>query len=140
MVALEVWYDQDRHGELGQDDPATVVTSVEELDALVDRVLAENADESVPSMIQVAVADAPQQGAVQVGLAADVGFIAGLFNDGSAGTSRGSATGEEKRVYDYMGHAREVPVRAEIPLDQLREGLREFLTGGGQRPSNIAFE
>ncbi|WP_410597235.1 Imm1 family immunity protein [Amycolatopsis sp. lyj-23] len=73
MVALDIWYDQ-----TPKDDDGSVVIRVNtatELDELIDRIIAETADNVAPPMIQVALSGVKRSPALEVGLGKEKGFI-----------------------------------------------------------------
>lgn len=130
MTTLEVWYEQT--------GPA-VVTTVEELDAVVDRVIAMAASDPVPALAQVVVQGAPEDGLyLEVGLGNERGVVTAIGPEG--GRSKGDASQMGTVMYDYVGHTAEVPAAAEVPIADVRQALREFLTSGGGLPRNIEFE
>lgn len=134
MVALEIWYDQDTANELGEGDPAIVVSTADELDAFVDRVLAETKTHSAPPMIEVSIAGDPTSPAMQVGLGQERGFIFYMAADG--GWTQGDQSRDDVVTYVYVGSASEIAGTTEVPLADVRRGLREFMVTGG-RPTIV---
>lgn len=134
MVALEIWYDQDTANDLGEGDPAIVVATPDELDAFVDRVLDETRSHSAPPMIEVSVAGDPTSPAMHVGLGQERGFIFYMATDG--GWTQGDRSRDDVVTYVYVGSASEIAGNTEVPLADVRRGLREFMETGG-RPTIV---
>jgi hypothetical protein len=137
-MALEIWYDQEPENDFGPGDPAIVIAEVEDLDAFVDRVLRESAGHVVPPMIQVSVAGHPELGVLEAGLGPERGFVNLLSGDG--GISSGDPSRGGLVLYGYMGTTSEVDATAEIPLEAVRQGLREFLVGDGRKPESLRWQ
>jgi hypothetical protein len=137
VVALEIWYDQDTANDLGDGDPAIVVSSIEELDAFVDRVLAETKTHTAPPMIEVSIAGNPTSPAMHVGLGQNRGFIFYMAADG--GWTKGDPSRDDVATYVYVGNASEVAGNTEVPIAEVREGLREFMEMG-ERPRIIRVD
>ncbi|MGZ3141100.1 Imm1 family immunity protein [Lentzea chajnantorensis] len=132
MVALEIWYDVDA------DDP-TLIRTPEELDAVLDAVAAW----PFPGQLQLLIADDPGQVVLDVGIDGTnqrgVLFYSGPdFPDAYA--SRGSDIAEQVPVYYYMGSDTEFPATAEIPLADVRRAAHEYMSTGGGRPSDVAWQ
>lgn len=124
-MALEIWYDQRPANDFGAGDPAIVVETAEELDALVDRVLAAAVSAEVPPMIEVSVKDDFKAPVLEVGLGQERGFVHVLSKDGGWSAGDDALTGTAS--YDYMGQVREVPASSEVPTAVVRECLHRFL-------------
>ncbi|WP_082860028.1 Imm1 family immunity protein [Alloactinosynnema sp. L-07] len=133
MVELEVWYDQDAENDYGSGDPAYVVSTVGELNALVDRVLVETRDHRCPAMIQVNV-HGQRLPVLEVGLGRERGFIVYHAEDG--GSTKGDGDPLARVEYVYMGSLSETSADVEVGLHDVRHGLMEFMETG-QRPSVI---
>lgn len=134
MVELEVWYDQEPANDLSEGDPAIVVRTSDELDALIDRVLEETKDNRVGAMIQVGIRGNTGYPVLEVGLGREKGFIQYHADDG--GSTKGSGSADKLAEYVYMGNLSEVSADVEVALDQVRRGLHEFLVIG-ERPSVV---
>jgi hypothetical protein len=130
MVALEVWYDQAPDGDFGEGDSAIVVTTVAELDVLIDRVRNETNIAEGGAAIQVAIAGDEESPVLEVGLGQTKGFITYHAEDG--GQTRGD--GDPGRIveYTYMGQVTEMGADVEVPIEQVRQGLQEFMEKGGK--------
>lgn len=126
-MALEIWYTHDGPER---------VAAVAELDALVDRILTDFQGAAASAMIQVAVEGEWTRGVLEVGLGPERGFIFFLAEDG--GQSEGDFSRTDFVTYDYMGSVREIPGSAEVPMAQIRAGLREFLETG-EKPKTVAW-
>lgn len=132
MTALEVWYEP--HAAT----PA-VVRTVEELDALVDRIIADAASDPIPAAAQVVVQDAPDGNLyLEVGLGPQRGVVTAIGPGG--GLSKGDTSRHGTVTYDFAGHTAELPASAELPINEVRQALREYLTSGGELPQTVAFE
>ncbi|WP_426510334.1 Imm1 family immunity protein [Dactylosporangium sp. McL0621] len=46
----------------------------------------------------------------------------------------------DRVVYCIAGHVREFPEDCEVPLDVVREAVKEFLLTGGKRPTGIEWK
>jgi hypothetical protein len=125
VVALEIWYNQTPANDYNEGESAIVVETVAELDALVDRVLSESKDATVPPMIEVSVKGDFKAPVLEVGLGQEEGFIHCLSKDGGWSVGDSALTGTV--TYDYMGQVREVPESNEVPVAVVRNGLREFM-------------
>lgn len=134
MVTLDIWYDQDPDNDYGDGDPAIVVRTVGELDALVDRVLAETNGNRCAAMIHVGISGNEGYPILEVGLGPERGFITYHAEDG--GATRGDGNPDDVVEYVYMGSVSEIPADVEVPIEQVRHGLREFLATGS-RPSTV---
>ncbi|KDN23139.1 Imm1 family immunity protein [Amycolatopsis rifamycinica] len=133
MVALDIWYDQ-----TPKDDEGNVVIRVNtaaELDELIDRIIAETADNVAPPMIQVALSGVKRSPALEVGLGKEKGFI-GYTSRTEGGWTVGDGDPDALVDYIYMGNHSEVPASAEVPISTVRRGLHEFLVAG-TRPSVV---
>jgi hypothetical protein len=124
--ALKVWYRRFVEGRSWPDEVPMVIRTHDELDAVVERVLADSRDDAVPSMIQVGVEQDRRAPVLEVGLGVDRGFVYYLSRDGGWTSGDRSLTGFV--VYDYMANRREIPASVEIPIDGVRRRLRDFMT------------
>lgn len=103
-----------------------MVETAEELDALVDRVLADAMGAEVPPMIEVSVKDDFKAPVLEVGLGQEKGFVHCPSKDGGWPAGDDALTGTT--TYDYMGQVREVPASSEAPIALVREPLHRFPT------------
>lgn len=134
MVQLAVWYDQEPDNDFGEGDPAIVVGSPAELDALVDRVLDETSGNDVSAMMQVGIRGHTGYPVLEVGLGRTKGFI--TYHASDSGSTQGDGDVHEVVEYVYMGNLSDVDASSEVPLAVVRQGLHEFLATG-ERPSVI---
>lgn len=133
MVELEVWYDQQSENQYGSGEPAVIVRTADELDALVDRVLEETKDHRCPPVIEVSIRG-QQLPVLEVGLGQTKGFITYHAEDG--GSTKGDGNSEEYVEYVYGGNLSEIAADAEVGIQEVRRGLHTFLESG-TRPSVI---
>lgn len=56
--------------------------------------------------------------------------------------ARSGATGggDGQVAYCAIGHRREFPDHSEIPVDLVRQAVKEFLISGGQRPECVQWQ
>jgi hypothetical protein len=134
VVELDFWYDQEPANDFSEGDPAIVVRTAAELDALINRVLEESKDHRVGAMVQVNIHGQTGYPALEVGLAKDTGFIFYHAEDG--GSTKGDGNPDDVVEYVYAGNLTEVPADVEVPIQQVRRGLQEFLATGA-RPSVV---
>ncbi|MGW5052419.1 Imm1 family immunity protein [Actinokineospora sp. NPDC004072] len=133
MVELEAWYDQAAENDYGPGEPAYVLRTVEDLNALVDRVLAETAGHRCGAMIQLNI-KGQRLPVLEVGLGQGKGFIQYHVADG--GSTKGDGDPSKRVEYVYMGNLSEVQADAEVDIATVRQGLVEFMETGG-RPSVV---
>lgn len=121
-----------------------VVRTVEEMDRLVDDLLAQPFDNSVSTMYSSARPNRPNglpDHELAVAVSAEDGVGGLWFNgDGANWYTRGTPSRYDQVFYYYMGSEREFPHDSEIPLDLVRQAAREFLLNGGQRPTCVAWQ
>ncbi|MEU8238869.1 Imm1 family immunity protein [Actinoplanes missouriensis] len=67
-----------------------------------------------------------------------VGVLA--FMDDGNWTTLGDDIGRDEVGYSIVGHLTEFPERSEIPLDLLREAVKEFCASGGRRPACVNWQ
>jgi hypothetical protein len=133
VVALEAWYDID------DEEPITVRT-VDDVDTLFDRMVADAADFDVPPLSELSRHDADGWVVAYVGVNPkhDRGIV--THSDATGSVISFSGLGSAGSVtYDYMGSLRELPASAEIPLDEVRQAMREFVTTNGTRPISVSW-
>lgn len=134
MVELEVWYDQVSANDFHPGDPAIVLRTPAELDALIDRVRAETRGHRVPAMVQVNVLGTEGEPVLSVGLGQDSGFI--HYSARDFGRTIGDGDPEATVEYTYCGSLSEVPADSEVPIEAVRLGVHEFMATG-RRPSVV---
>ncbi|MGQ0840553.1 Imm1 family immunity protein [Actinokineospora sp.] len=128
MVELAVWYDQD------EDQDEIVVRTVDELNTLIDRVLAETTGHRCPAAIQVNISGQDGFPILEVGLGQDKGFI--RYYADVAGSTKGDGDPDARAEYIYMSNLSVVPADVEVDIQQVRSGLIEFLETG-KRPAVV---
>jgi len=129
VVELEVWYDQTPQNDYSESDPAIIIRTVAELDALIERVLDETKDHRCPAMIEVSITGTPLP-VLEVGLGQEKGFIKYHAEDG--GTTKGKGDPTENVEYVSGGTLSEVSADVEVDIQTVRQGLVEFLTTGAR--------
>jgi hypothetical protein len=127
-----------------QNDEPTIVTSADDLDALVDALLNAGPQHSVAALC---VRERPLSEAgllddefeIAVDAAAKVG---GVRYAGSHGHESGvwyavGQSGPEPLMYVHAGNESLFPADSELPLDVVRAAAKEFLATGGDRPASV---
>ncbi|MCP3805112.1 Imm1 family immunity protein [Allokutzneria sp. A3M-2-11 16] len=133
MVALEAWYDS-------EDDEPTLIQGSADLDVLLDRMVADGRGFDVPPLAELSRQSPDGWLVAHVGLdpRRGTGFMTYADPVGSV-TSCNGGTDREPVDYDYMGHQRQIPANAELPLADICEAVHELVATGG-RPSCIAWQ
>jgi hypothetical protein len=130
VVALAAWFD-------GNADEPTVVSTPDELDEVLDLV----AGQGGPRIVELLVHDDPARAIFDVGLHGQRGTLYFSNPDHPDGCySRGNEAASGPLIYYYMGSDTEYPANAELPLDTIRQAAHEYLTTGGNRPTNIDWQ
>jgi hypothetical protein len=135
MGSLDVYY------LFEHDDNPVVLSTVDEVDALIDRVRAES-PQAAPILMDVHMSGEPYAQGLDVGIADDHGVIRYSGREwprGVVSTGDGPADGEA-HPYFYMGHWREFPANAEIPLEVIRQAVKEFMESDGARPTCVRWQ
>ena len=133
MVELEIWYDQVAENDYSGGEAAILVSTAGELNALIDRVLAETKDHRCPPMIEVAIRG-QRLPVLEVGVGPEKGFI--VYHAEDSGTTKGTGDPEQYVEYVSGGSLSEVSAGVEVDLDVVRRGLVEFLETG-ERPGVV---
>lgn len=134
-MKLEVWYNQRPANDLGDGDPAIYLDTAEQLAAFLDEIVAASQPGPVWPVIEVSLADNPASPVIEAGLGPEHGYMIYHASNGS-GLSQGEPSRPGVATYDYMGNQREIPASAEVPVAQIRDGLREFLEDG-RKPTTV---
>lgn len=130
------------------DDDVPIMRTPGDMDALVDALLAEPMENRTAALYhmdrplnQAGVPDHEFHIAVMPGGTTGAVRYMGRA-DGEWGTwfARGDSGKTGTVLFYYMGHDREFPADAEIPLDLVRVAAREFLTSTGQRPTSVTWQ
>ncbi|MEV5754954.1 Imm1 family immunity protein [Actinoallomurus sp. NPDC052308] len=138
MTSLDIWY-------RGQNEPVTAA-SADDVDALIERIRT-----GLPTgrriIMDVHLTGDPWSQGLDVGIRADPAGDVGVlrysgreWRDGVYSTSQhgpSPAVGDEGKLwYDDSPF----PADAELPIDTIREAVREFMTTGGARPQCITWQ
>jgi hypothetical protein len=134
MTVVKAYYKHE-HGEA----PLRIQTP-RDVDRLIDGLLAEDYSNSVAALYvegRLNAAGVPDH-ELLVAINNEDGAVGALRYMGSGGTyySQGQAGSNKQATYYYTGSDREFPADSEIPIEQVRQALQEFLESGGQRPSS----
>ena len=132
-MALRAWYDPDN------DDEPIIVGTTDDLDAFLDRLVADGASVEVPPLMQLSRRDSEGWAVLHIGVNGDRGVLTHTDATGSYTTTNGAEPGASI-TYDYMCHIREVPDNAEIPLPDVRKAAHEFVTTNGARPTCVSWQ
>jgi hypothetical protein len=135
---LEAYY---KHGH-GK-DPVTISTP-EQVDGLVDALLAESFDNTVAALYirewpKTQMGRPDHELRVGVDRERKLGSVryAGVVDEQRGAWYIGGQTVQHDEVYyEYMGSPQEFPTDAEVSLDVVRGVLKEFLASG-ERPSSL---
>ncbi|HEX5493987.1 MAG TPA: Imm1 family immunity protein [Mycobacteriales bacterium] len=140
---VEAYYLHDHH-----DDNPIILHTPSDVGALVDALLAETWENRTAALhhldhpvnalglpgheFHVAAAPETRTGALR---------YAGLWR-GKGGTwfSRGNSGRSGTVLHFYMGSDNEFPADSEIPLDEVRAAIKEFLATAGQRPTSVTSQ
>ncbi|MFI7059853.1 Imm1 family immunity protein [Kribbella sp. NPDC050124] len=129
-----------KHGH--GDDPVSL-SNAEDVDRLIEDLLAESWENSVAAIY---VNDRLNQAGVPdhellVAVDYDTRTTGSLRYMGDDGVyfSQGKDHNSDPALYYYMGSDREFPRAATLPLADVRTAVKEFLAGGGKRPSAIEW-
>ena len=136
MVTLEVWYDQEPENDYSEGDPAILVSTADELDALIQRMQVDGKEQPVPPMAECSVSGDPSRGVFHLGVGQEKGFIVFVTPQETQTLGDSNLTGEV--TYDYMAHAREVPAQYEVPMEQVRAVAVAFLEWEELPPSTYS--
>lgn len=131
-------YFKHEHGE----QPVRV-TSPEEIDRLIDAVLAASFSNS---LAMIYLRDRPELASggpdhqIRLGVNAEdkVGSIC-LVLDGKVWFTKGEHMRPDEVFYNYMGNAADFPQDSEVPLDVLRTAVKEILAGGGVLAESVQW-
>lgn len=137
MATLKVWYDQEPDNDLGDGDPAVLVSTHEELSAFIDRVSALATGQPCPSVVEVSIADDPYAyPIVEAGIGAERGFVR-VNGAGALRATQGDPDAVGTVRYDLQGHEALIPAGSEVPLSAVREVLAAYFDHGGLIPDDF---
>ncbi|MDX6236964.1 MAG: hypothetical protein QOG10_1779 [Kribbellaceae bacterium] len=128
-------------------DPV-ILSSADDVDALVDAVLAEEFGNSVAALY---VAERPktERGMPDHELRAAFNSEAGVGGLRYAGThndvagvwyASGKPSERDEVFYYYMGHDEGWPKDSEVPIEDVRAAINEFFESGGNRPATAEWK
>ncbi|MFB9431551.1 Imm1 family immunity protein [Streptoalloteichus tenebrarius] len=133
-MALRAWYDPDN------DHEPIAVTTTADADAFLDRLAHDRAAMQVPPLMQLSRRDPDGWAVLHVGINTDRGILTYTDATGSYVTTNNTTATNEPLTYDYMGHVRQVPGNAELPLADVCKAVHEFVTTGGARPTCVQWQ
>ncbi|MFE7564516.1 Imm1 family immunity protein [Kitasatospora sp. NPDC057500] len=126
--------------------------SLEDVDVLIDELLAGPVDENLAQIIHldrevIVLGDPAGPGTeipdhqLQVGVDKELQVGVLLFIDRSGNfVTAGAADSRNAPEYYLAGHWTRFRDQVEIPLDLVREAVKEFLSSGGQRPTCVPWK
>ena len=123
------------------DDNPVVVTTDDEVDALIDRVRSESPP-NAPILMDVHLSGDPYEQGLDVGVSGNRGVVRYSGRDwplGVCSSNEEESSDGEDRSYFYMGHWRGFPSNSEIPLDLVRAAVKEFMATNGARPECVRW-
>ncbi|MGZ0152005.1 Imm1 family immunity protein [Kribbella sp. WER1] len=137
MTVVKAYYKHE-HG----DAPLRLQTP-DDVDQLVDGLLAEDYSNSVAAMYVeggLNAAGVPNH-ELLMAINNEDGDVGALRYMGEGGTyySQGQAGGDNELTYYYTGSDREFPADSEIPIEQIRQTVKEFIESG-ERPPSISWQ
>ncbi|GLZ36461.1 Imm1 family immunity protein [Actinokineospora sp. NBRC 105648] len=137
MRSLTAFYGQD-------DDESGVILATEvDVDVLLDRIQQDSTRLGCPFLVQVYITGESGIHTPEVGVGVDGEYGAMSYSGRQwpgLWLSVGSDSAPGVTSYDFMGNETEFPRSARIPMPSLRQGLKEFLTTGGDRPVSIEWK
>ena len=127
----------------GHGDHPVLVGTDEEMDALVDQLLAEPFANSIAALYSL---DRPLNPAgvpdhelsLAVNAKAGVGGL--RYQGDGVWFSHGAPSSRDEVFYLYMGNDTDFPHDSEIPIGLLRQAAKEFLNRGGERPTCVTWQ
>ncbi len=137
MTVVKAYYKHE-HGE----QPLRLETAAD-VDQLIDGLLAEDYSNSVAALYaegRLNAAGVPDH-ELLVAINNEDGDVGALRYMGGGGTyySQGEAGTDKEPTYYYTGSDREFPVGSELPIQQIRRAVGEFVTRG-QRPVSVEWQ
>ena len=122
----------------------TLLSSPEDVDALIDELLAGPVHENMAALYSLdrpamPSGQADHQLLVGVDRELRVGLV-GFMDAGGNVITAGSPGGRLEAVYYCTGEITEFPGPSEIPVGLVRRAAREFLASGGQRPTCVRWQ
>ncbi|MFD4905175.1 Imm1 family immunity protein [Kitasatospora purpeofusca] len=136
----------------GRIEPPDHLDSLEDVDVLIDELLAGPVNENLAQIIHldreaIVIGDPGRPGTeipdheLQAGVDKELQVGVVLFIDRSGNfVTAGPADSRNAPEYYLAGHWTQFRDQVEIPLDLVREAVKEFLTSGGQRPTCVSWK
>jgi hypothetical protein len=128
------------------DEPILIETP-EDVDALIDAVLAEPFANSIVTLYSTArplMESGVPDHEMRVAIHAEA-KVGGIRYAGDDGTDEGSwyvpgaVSPREEVFYYYCGHDQGWPTDSEVSIEQVRRAVREFVEGSGARPGSFEW-
>jgi len=123
-----------------------MLSSLEEVDEFIDGLLAQPEDFNLAELYLVERLNPDERFPSHqffVGVDRKQGMGALKYNDANGGFASWApwnADSEEPVFYNYVGTATEFPPASEIPIDHVRQAVKEFFSSGGQRPASVQWQ
>ncbi|MEU4802781.1 Imm1 family immunity protein [Actinosynnema sp. NPDC023587] len=124
------------------DENPIVLTTAEEVDALIDRVRSDSPPQA-PILMDVHLSEDPYAQGLDIGVSGGHGVVRYSGRNwprGVVSVNDGEPADGKERSYFYMGHWRGFPANSEIPLDLVRAAVKEFMATDGARPECICWQ
>jgi len=122
-------------------DNPEVLSSPEDVDALVDRLLDEPIEHSLASLY---VAERQCPGEMfpdhELNLGVDRNLKVGALKYADPDGNWATLGTTDGGYYCLMGTETPFPPNANLPLDLVRQAVKEFLASGGQRPTSVRWQ
>ncbi|MFC9688183.1 Imm1 family immunity protein [Kribbella sp. NPDC056951] len=131
-----------------QNEEPTIVTSADGVDELIDALLDAGPQRSV-AVLAVRGRPTSELGLpdhefeIAVDSRRQVGGLryAGSHSDESGvWYAVGAQSGPDRLIYAHVGDESPFPADSELPIDVVRAAVKEFLSGGGERPSSVDWQ
>ncbi|WP_353963235.1 Imm1 family immunity protein [Streptomyces sp. NBC_01549] len=135
---VEAYYRKEHAGN------RSIICSAEDVDELIDSLL------TAPAYHNMAELHSLERMPLPSGFP-DHELLVGVDNNLQAGVlefmdaegnvvTLGSPEGRGEVSYFIVGNATEFPDRSEIPIDLVRQAVKEFLASGGKRPTCVRWQ
>ncbi|MEV6417349.1 Imm1 family immunity protein [Kribbella sp. NPDC051718] len=139
MTATAEAYFRHEHDE----QPVRISTEAD-VDRLIDDLLGEEYENSVATVYvdgRLNSAGVPDH-ELLIGIDNAGGILGGLRYMSASGTyyGAGQPADHDELVYYYAGQDREFPVDSQLPVDEIRAAVKEFLSGGGEPPPSVEWK
>jgi hypothetical protein len=124
-----------------------LIDTPDDVDALIDAVLAEPFENSVIALYSTArplMESGVPDHELRIAIYAE-GKVGGIRYAGDDGTNEGSwyvpgqRSQREEVFYYYQGHDQGWPEDSEVSVEQVRQAVREFVEGAGTRPAGFEW-